>query len=218
VLLFVDQHRSASHRRRWSNGRVPDFREPGAWGCRADAGTAAYWPPKSTSYIAAAERYSAIFVPEPEVRRVGASTDRGLAFSARLGTIRSTIDPRLDQLTKQRLIAGSGFASRARLPSPSYEVIVCEMFVEQRQIAPAVPIAIFELLANLSDRLALPRHLDGRHHPARMARNALIRRPLMQGEVAVGMAGNARHIAQHERLVGMNVIGLGRPITSWMAI
>jgi hypothetical protein len=82
------------------------------------------------------------------VRRVGASTDRGLAFGA-LGTVRSTIDPRLDQLTKQRLIAGSRFASRARLPSPSYEVIVCEMFVEQRQIAPAVPIAVFELIANL---------------------------------------------------------------------
>jgi hypothetical protein len=62
----------------------------------------------------------------------------------------------LDQLAKQRWATWSGLASRARLPSRSHKVIVGEMFVEQRQIAPAVSIAVFELLANLSDRLALP--------------------------------------------------------------
>jgi hypothetical protein len=71
----------------------------------------------------------------------------------------------LGQLAEQRLAAGSGLATGARLPSPSLQVIVSVMFVQQRQIAPAVAIAIFELSANLSDRLALPRHLDGRHHP-----------------------------------------------------
>jgi hypothetical protein len=59
--------------------------------------------------------------------------------------LRSGIDPRLDQLAKQRLAAGSGVSTGARLPSPSHEVIVSEMFVQQRQIAPAVPIAVFEL-------------------------------------------------------------------------
>jgi hypothetical protein len=65
--------------------------------------------------------------------------------STRLGTLRSSIDPRLDQLAEQRLAAGSGLATVALLPSPSHQVIVSEMFVQQRQIAPAVAIAIFEL-------------------------------------------------------------------------
>jgi hypothetical protein len=65
--------------------------------------------------------------------------------STRLGTLRSSIDPRLDQLAEQRLAAGSGLATGTRLPSPSHQVIVSEMFVQQRQIAPAVAIAIFEL-------------------------------------------------------------------------
>jgi hypothetical protein len=43
------------------------------------------------------------------------------------------------------LAAGSGLSTGARLPSPSHEVIVSEMFVQQRQIAPAVPVAVFEL-------------------------------------------------------------------------
>jgi hypothetical protein len=89
--------------------------------------------------------------------------------STRLGTLRSSIDPRLDQFAEQRLAAGSGLATGARLPSPSHQVIVSEMFVQQRQIAPAVPIAIFELcrrnaaVAGLA-RSAAP-HL--RRHPIR---------------------------------------------------
>jgi pimeloyl-ACP methyl ester carboxylesterase len=128
------------------------------------------------------------------------------------------VHERVTLVVHERLAAGSGLATGARLPSPSHQVIASEMFVQQRQIAPAVAIAIFELSANLADRLALPRHLDGRHHPARMARNALIRRALMQGEVAVGVAGHAGHVTQHERLVRMNVVFLRRAITSRMAI
>src|SRR6516162_7324810 len=110
--------------------------------------------------------------------------------------------------------------ARDRRPAatPSHQIIVSEMFMQQRQIAPAVAIAIFELSANLSDRPALPRHLDGRHHPARMARNALIRRALMQGEVAVGVAGHTGHVTQRERLVRMNVVCLRRAVTSRMAV
>ena len=54
------------------------------------------------------------------------------------------------------MAARSGLATVARLPSPSHQVIVSEMLVQQRQVAPAVAIAIFELSANLADRLALP--------------------------------------------------------------
>src|SRR5262249_59007366 len=96
-------------------------------------------------------------------RRYGAAPAIIAGVWTRLGTLCSSIDPRLDQLAKQRLAAGSGLATGGRLPPPSHQVIVSEMFVQQRQIAPAVGIAMFELSANLSVALALPRHLDGRH-------------------------------------------------------
>src|SRR6266545_6881353 len=85
--------------------------------------------------------------------------ERGaIAGSRALG---SGVDPRLDQVAEQRLRAGSWVASGARLPAPRHQIIVRQVLVQQRKIAAAIAIGILDLAANLADRLALPRHLDG---------------------------------------------------------
>jgi hypothetical protein len=92
------------------------------------------------------------------------------------------------------------------------------MIVEERQIPAAVQTRVLDLAANLPDRLALPRHLNRRHGPTRMARNALIGRAFVQGKVAVGMAGHAGKVAARERFVWMNIVGLRGAIASRMAV
>ena len=82
------------------------------------------------------------------------------------------------------------------------------MIVQQCQITAAVPIGILDLSANISNRLALPRHLDWCHHPARMAGNALIGRAFVQRNVPVGVTGHTGEITAREGLVRMDIVGL----------
>jgi hypothetical protein len=116
------------------------------------------------------------------------------------------------------LAAWGGFAPGARLPARGYEIIPGKMIVQQRQITAAVPVGVLELPTNLSDRLALPHHLDRRHHPAGVAGNALVRRTFMQGKVTVGVAAYAGDVAAGERLVRMDIIGLRGTIARRMAV
>src|SRR5262245_30146437 len=134
------------------------------------------------------------------------------------GALRPRINPCLYRLTKQRLAAGGGFAAYAGLPSPCHQIVLREMIMQERQVTAAVPIEVFELSANLSDRLALPCHLDRRHHPAWMPGNALVGRTLVQGKVPVGMAGHAGQITARQRHVRMKIVGLRWAIAHWMAV
>src|SRR2546423_34044 len=79
----------------------------------------------------------------------------------------------------------------------------------------AVARGIFDLLADLRERLALPRHFDWRHVPLRMARY------MCRVEILSVMAGFASHArrtasvgaAHDQRLVGPPCIGLERAVT-----
>src|SRR5947209_20347043 len=97
-------------------------------------------------------------------------------MSALLRTHRPSLNPRLRQLTQLRLRAGGRLAAFAGRPAPGDEVVVRQVLVQLRERAPAVAVLILDLLTNLADRLALPRHFERREAPARMAGDALVGR------------------------------------------
>src|SRR5947209_8315700 len=106
--------------------------------------------------------------------------------------LRAGIDPCLRELAELLLRARRGLAAFARRPAPRDQIVVCEMLLQQRERAPAVTRRILDLLADLSERLALPRHLDRREAPARMPGNALVARAgADQREVLLAVAGRA---------------------------
>src|SRR3954447_3853468 len=108
-----------------------------------------------------------------------------------LRTRSAGVDPGLDQLTQPLLGAGRGGATGPRFPRPADEIVVRQMLVQQREIAPAVALRVLDLAADLAHRLALPRHLDRRQAPARMPGHALAPRLLAgdKGIRAVNVAG-----------------------------
>jgi hypothetical protein len=93
-----------------------------------------------------------------------------------------------------------------------------QMLMQQREVAASVAGGILDLAANLTDRFALPCHLDRRHHPARMSGNAAIRCPLHEGEVALGMTRHAGSLSCHQRLVRMFVVALQGAVAGRMTV
>jgi hypothetical protein len=73
-------------------------------------------------------------------------------------------------------------------------------------------VGVLDLTANLANRLSLLCHLDRGRHPARMSRNAAIRRALMQREVAVGVTYHARGLPRPHWLMRMPVVSLQQTI------
>src|SRR5439155_27369244 len=95
------------------------------------------------------------------------------------------------------------------------QAVLSEMMHDLRDVPAAVARGILDLLADLRERLALPRHLDGREVPLRMAR--YVRRV----EVRHVMAGLASHAwramtvgtGHDQRLMRPPRIGLQRAVT-----
>src|SRR5262245_54091725 len=83
-----------------------------------------------------------------------------LSMRLELRTLRAGIDPVFDQLAEPFLAAWRGLAARARAPAPADEIVVREVLVQEREVAPAIACGIFHLRADLADRLAFPCHLD----------------------------------------------------------
>src|SRR5438067_8218305 len=111
------------------------------------------------------------------------------------------------------------------MPAPADEVVLGYVFMKFRERPMPVALGIFELLADRAERHALPRHLAGRELPARMARDAGVRRR-RQSQVVLAMARSAiragrAHVfrsARDGRHVRVLVIALQRMIASRMAI
>src|SRR5262245_33804440 len=141
-------------------------------------------------------------------------------------TFCSGIDPRLNQLSKQLLRAGSGNASNTGVPPPGNEVVAGGMLLEEGKIPAAVALRVLYLLANFSHRLSLPRHFDRSQPPTRVTGNALICCTFVELEIGVRMAfptGVARHSdaslsARDKRHMRMAVIALRGSIVCRVAI
>src|SRR5256885_4614851 len=107
-------------------------------------------------------------------------------------TLRAGIDPGLREFAELPLSTRGRLAAFAGRPAPSYQIVMGQMLLQQRDRPPAIARGILHLLADLAERFPLPRHLDPREPPARMARNALVRRAgADQGEVLLGVTGRA---------------------------
>jgi hypothetical protein len=120
---------------------------------------------------------------------------------------------------KSSCVPGGGISAFARVPAPSNKVIACGVLVQQRQVATAVALLVFELTANVPQRFPLPGHLDGREVPARVPGNASIRGLLVEREVVARVAGLAGSDApRHGRLVNMPVIALTGMISVGVAV
>src|SRR3954447_2027048 len=66
------------------------------------------------------------------------------------------------------------------------------MLLQHRQITSPVACSVFKLAANIAYRLALPRHGQGSHAPARVAWNAAIAGGLTQRDILFCVALGAR--------------------------
>src|SRR5207245_985983 len=91
------------------------------------------------------------------------------------GTRSAAVDPRLDQLAEQLLRPRHRIAILAWMPAKGDEIVLGHVLVQQREVAAAGALGVLQLLTDLSDRLALPGHLDRCQSPTGMSRNALIR-------------------------------------------
>src|ERR1700685_993316 len=123
------------------------------------------------------------------------------AAAARVGlwTLRPAVDPGLDERAGERLRARRGRAALARVPRRGDEIVVLgDMLLQRREVAPAVAVLVLELAADVADRLALPAHRDRREAPPRRARNAGVARDRARKEIdraihVAGLAGCARN-------------------------
>src|ERR671935_1325917 len=86
----------------------------------------------------------------PSTWRFGIDEPGAILAGPRLRAQRSGIDPRLNQVSEQRLRAGGGVASGARLPAPCNEIVARQVLVEERKVATAVAVGILDLATNLA--------------------------------------------------------------------
>src|SRR5690242_7739393 len=97
---------------------------------------------------------------------------RRLYPQSTLRTRSARIHPRFDQRAKLLLRPRRGFAARVGMPAPTHQRIVRHVLHHLLQRLAAVALEVFDLRADLTERLADPCHLDRREQPFRMAGNA----------------------------------------------
>src|SRR5262249_32883944 len=116
--------------------------------------------------------------------------------------------------------AGSRLAAKAGRPGPANERVGADVMHQLLQRAAAVALGIFNLGADLGERLAFPRHLTRCEVPFRMARHA--------GGIEIGLlvADRAAHgrqpmtvgTALHRGLMEAALFALARVVAGWMAV
>src|SRR5215470_864699 len=168
---------------------------------------------EGTSTIAAALGY-------PAERKIVTGRLRPRAPFLRRRTSRAGVGPGAHDLAEARLRPGRRRASSSWRPRPSHERILAEVMQQRRHVAIAVAGAVLDLLADLSERAALPGHRKRGEMPFRMAGH------MGRIEVCRSMAGVARKrrsavavgAAHDQRLMRVPLIGLPRSVASGMTV
>ena len=133
---------------------------------------------------------------------------------------RRRIGPGLDEGTELGLSAGRRRAACAGMPAPSYKRILCHVMNEIVHRLAAVALGVLDLFADLAQRLADPRHLDGRQVPFGMAgrrRGIEVFRPVA-GRAAHADGAEAVDAAHDERQVRVAVVALRRAVARRVAV
>src|SRR5262249_29860772 len=141
-------------------------------------------------------------------------------FDRLIRTDRAALHPGVKERACLRLRAGRGPTIPSRSPGPADQMILTYVMHDVFERAAAIARGIFDLLADLRERLALPAHLMRREMPARIARHA--------GRFEIGrlVADRAAHRRQSEavvaardrRLMQTPDVALARTIAGGMAI
>ena len=133
---------------------------------------------------------------------------------------RAGLHPGIEQRARLHLRAGRGAAIAAGRPGPTDQVIGADMMHDLVQRAIAVVRGVFDLRADLPERLAFPCHVARREMPGGIARHAgrfEIRR-LMANRTAQRRQPEAVGAALDRRLMRAAGIALAWAIAGRMAV
>ena len=122
-------------------------------------------------------------------KELGSKAGKASMLSSR--TFCSAIDPRLHQKPGCLLVTRSGIAAFTGIPSPSNQIVLCDVLLQSRQITAAIQFNVFQLQANLTQGLILPSHRQGSKSPPRVTRNASITSGVTKRLIVFGMAPGA---------------------------
>jgi len=134
------------------------------------------------------------------------------------------IDPGANDRAKLLLCARRRTPACARMPCPADEMVFSHMVSNGSKRPIAIPFAVLDLRANLTQRSSLPTHRCGCERPMWIARDAgdSRRASFDIGGAMAGRAGKPRHAMpfarEHGRLVRTHRISLGRAASRRMAI
>src|SRR5438067_1328900 len=103
--------------------------------------------------------------------------------------MRSGLRPGPNELAEGGLRPGRRGAARARRPSPADQTVFGEVVDERGHVLAAVARRVFNLLANLTERAALPGHRSGGEVPLRVAGHL---RRVVIGRSVAGAASEPR--------------------------
>ena len=138
----------------------------------------------------------------------------------KLGTGRAALHPGFDQGPELLLRSRSRGPPSSRLPTPTHQRIFGHVVNDLVEAHPAVPIGVLDLGADLAERLAGPRHFNGRQVPCWMSRyTAGIEIGALVACRALHADGTEAACASHHQwLVRMSVVPLLRTIARRVAI
>src|SRR5262249_11428866 len=135
-------------------------------------------------------------------------------------TMGAGVGPCAHDLPESRPCPGRGRAPSSRRPRPADQGVLFEMVNETGHVPAAVTCAILDLLADLSQRAALPRHGSRRQVPFGMTRNM---RRLEVARAVAGIAGQRRRAVtilapHHQRLMEPHPVRLMRAVADRMTV
>src|SRR5690242_4553713 len=108
----------------------------------------------------------------PSLQIVAAQLRGTPHFAQLIRADRAGLLPGVKQRARSRLRAGRWPAIPSGSPGPADQMILTDVMHDILERTAAIARGIFDLLTDLSERLALPAHLMRREMPARIARHA----------------------------------------------
>ena len=134
--------------------------------------------------------------------------------------MRSGLRPGPNELAEDGLRPGRWGTANSGLPSPADQTVFGEVVEERGHVRAAVAGGVLDLLANLTERAALPGHRSGGEVPLRVAGHM---RRIVIGRAVAGAAWERRcavtvGAAHDQRLVRPHSIGLGGTLAGRMAV
>src|SRR4051795_6812897 len=141
-----------------------------------------------------------------------------------LRALRTAVDPSLNQLSGDLLGSGGGLAAFAWMPSPCDQIVLRNMLLQHCEIASPIACSVFELAAEIAERLAFPRHRQRSHAPAGMAGNAAIAGGLTKCDIlfcvalGAGRAKTSGIVTPYYRPVIVMISALQRMLAGGMTV